>query len=55
MMSSGSTVLRRDFDIFSIGPIATGSLLSPRNARLTPPSLVIAISAGLSHEPSAAR
>ena len=33
MMSSGSTVLRFDFDIFSIGPISTGSPVAISVAR----------------------
>ena len=46
MMSSGSTVLRFDFDIFSIGPISTGSPVAIRVARRSSPSATIVTSAG---------
>jgi leucyl-tRNA synthetase len=38
MMSSGSTVLRLDFDIFSIGPISIGSPVAVRLARRASPA-----------------
>ena len=47
MMSSGSTVLRFDFDIFSIGPISTGSPVAIRVAVRLPSLPSIFTSAGI--------
>ena len=47
MMSSGSTVLRFDFDIFSIGPIEMSSPVVSRLARLPLPPASILTSAGV--------
>jgi hypothetical protein len=52
MISSGSTVLRFDFDIFSIGPITTGSPVVASVALRAPPSAPsILTSAGVTHSP----
>ena len=52
MISSGSTVLRFDFDIFSIAPIATRSPSSRLNARGGPRAPAsISTSAGESQSP----
>ena len=53
MMSSGSTVLRFDFDIFSIAPISIGSPVAMSVARRSLPALSIFTSAGITHSPSA--
>ena len=55
MMSSGSTVLRLDFDIFSIGPMLTASPVLNRLARRVSPSTSILTSAGEAKLPSALR
>ena len=47
MMSSGSTVLRFDFDIFSIAPIVTSSPVSIRVARRPLAPVSIFTSAGV--------
>ena len=54
MMSSGSTVLRLDFDIFSIEPISTGAPVDSRVALRSAPSASMRISAGDTQVPSAA-
>jgi hypothetical protein len=54
MMSSGSTVLRFDFDIFSIGLIATGSPVASSVARRASPAPSTLTSAGIIHSPFAA-
>ncbi len=46
MISSGSTVLRFDFDIFSIGPISTGDRPARLKARRPSGPLSICTSAG---------
>ena len=48
MMSSGSTVLRFDFDIFSMAPISIGSPVASSVARRSPPAPSIFTSAGVS-------
>jgi hypothetical protein len=53
MMSSGSTVLRFDFDIFSIGPIMTSSPEAIRLARRPSAPVSIRTSAGVTYVPSA--
>ena len=55
MMSSGSTVLRFDFDIFSIGPISIGSPLLVSLALRCSPLVSIVTSAGSTYSPSARR
>ena len=55
MMSSGSTVLRRDFDIFSIGPISTGAPVAISEARRVSPTVSIFTSAGVAQAPSSVR
>jgi len=55
MMSSGSTVLRFDFDIFSIGPISTGAPVVIKVARRSSSAPSILISFGAIQLPSAAR
>ncbi|CKZ24235.1 Uncharacterised protein [Mycobacterium tuberculosis] len=52
MMSSGSTVLRFDFDIFSIGPISTDSFVVSNVARRLSPTVSMLISAGEAKVPS---
>jgi hypothetical protein len=47
MMSSGSTVLRLDFDIFSMGPISIGSPEAVSLARRASPAPSIVTSAGV--------
>ena len=47
MMSSGSTVLRFDFDIFSIGPMVTSSPVAIRLARRPLAPVSILTSAGV--------
>ena len=51
MISSGSMVLRFDFDIFSMAPIASASPVAIRLARRASPSLSIFTSAGAAHSP----
>jgi hypothetical protein len=55
MISSGSTVLRLDFDIFSIGPISIGASPSNANARRPIESVSMRTSAGGTHSPEASR
>ena len=53
MMSSGSMVLRFDFDIFSMPPILIGSPVAASVAVRAPPSAPsILTSAGVTHSPS---
>ena len=47
MMSSGSTVLRFDFDIFSMAPTVMSSPVVSRMARLPLPPASILTSAGV--------
>ena len=53
--SSRPTVLRFDFDIFSIGPISTGSPVAISAARRCAPVPSIFTSAGCTQPPSAVR
>ena len=53
MMSSGSTVLRFDFDIFSIGPIEMSSPVVSSVARRPLAPVSILTSAGVTKPPSA--
>ncbi len=55
MMSSGSTVLRFDFDIFSMGPISTGAPVAISDAWRASPTDSIFTSAGAVQVPSAVR
>ncbi len=55
MMSSGSTVLCFDFDIFSIGPISIGSPVAASVARRAPSAPSIFTSAGAAQLPSCLR
>ena len=52
MMSSGSTVLRFDFDIFSMAPITIGSPVAVTLAVRVSPAASIVISAGAAQLPS---
>ena len=54
-MSSGSMVFFFDFDIFSIGPITTGTPVAVRRARRVSPSVSIVTSAGITQSPFCAR
>ena len=53
MMSSGSTVLRFDFDIFSTAPISTASPVAISVARRSPPVPSTFTSAGTTQSPLA--
>jgi hypothetical protein len=55
IISSGSTVLRFDFDIFSIGPISIGSPVAASLARLVSSVPSMMTSAGAAQLPSALR
>jgi hypothetical protein len=55
MISSGSTVLRFDFDIFSIGPISIAASPSSAKARLPSGAASMRTSAGETQRPAASR
>ncbi len=52
MIVVGSTVLRLDFDIFSMRPISIGA---PSEDRTSAPSALRSISPGATHSPSGVR